>query len=167
MKHIKTLFILIMIFSFGTLIAQEGKIQKAVCEISSLGEGHVTGTVTFTVVKDGIKIVADIKGLTKGNHGFHIHNGTDCSKPEGHFNPESMGHGAPPDMMRHVGDLGNLIADAEGNAHYEYVDMMMSFEGKNSIIGHVVIIHAHEDDIVTQPSGNSGPMIACGKIEAK
>src|SRR5689334_19782284 len=33
----------------------------------------VNGKVTFTKVKEGIKIVADIDGLTPGKHGFHVH----------------------------------------------------------------------------------------------
>ena len=33
------------------------------------------------------------------------------------------------------------------------------------IIGKVVIIHDMPDDFTTQPSGNSGFKIACGKIE--
>lgn len=33
------------------------------------------------------------------------------------------------------------------------------------IIGKVVIIHDLPDDFLSQPSGNSGTKIACGKIE--
>ena len=32
------------------------------------------------------------------------------------------------------------------------------------ILGKVVIIHDMPDDFTTQPSGNSGTKIACGKI---
>lgn len=32
------------------------------------------------------------------------------------------------------------------------------------IMGKVVIIHDRPDDFTTQPSGNSGTKIACGKI---
>jgi Cu-Zn family superoxide dismutase len=164
---IKVMFVFVLALSFMNTEAQEKKTQKAVCELNALGGSNVSGTVTFTVVKDGLKIVADVKGLSPGKHGFHIHEGTDCDKPGGHFNPVDMRHGAPPDMMRHTGDMGNLVANSSGKAHYEYVDNMISFEGKNSIIGRVIIIHAHEDDLVGQPSGNSGQFVACGKIEMK
>ena len=33
------------------------------------------------------------------------------------------------------------------------------------IIGKVIIIHDSPDDFTSQPSGNSGTKIACGKIE--
>ena len=35
----------------------------------------------------------------------------------------------------------------------------------HEIIGKTMIIHAGPDDFHTQPSGNSGSMIACGKIK--
>lgn len=31
-----------------------------------------------------------------------------------HFNPNNMTHGAPGDEIRHAGDLGNIIANADG-----------------------------------------------------
>ena len=35
----------------------------------------------------------------------------------------------------------------------------------SEIIGKVIIIHDMPDDFTSQPSGNSGIKIACGKIE--
>lgn len=35
----------------------------------------------------------------------------------------------------------------------------------SDIIGKVIIIHDMPDDFTTQPSGNSGIKIACGRIE--
>lgn len=31
-----------------------------------------------------------------------------------HFNPDGLTHGAPEDEVRHAGDLGNIVANAEG-----------------------------------------------------
>jgi superoxide dismutase, Cu-Zn family len=128
------------------------------------------GTVTFTKVDGGIKIVADVEGLTPGKHGFHIHEKGDCTAPDGssaggHFNPDGVKHGGPKDAVRHVGDMGNLIAGKDGKAHYEWVDPLMSFSGPHNIIGRGVIVHGGEDDLVSQPSGNAGPRVACGVIE--
>jgi Cu-Zn family superoxide dismutase len=36
----------------------------------------------------------------------------------------------------------------------------------DEIIGRVIIIHDKPDDFTSQPSGNSGNKIACGKIVA-
>jgi Cu-Zn family superoxide dismutase len=75
-----------------------------------------------------------------------------------------MAHGAPTDHTRHSGDLGNIVADEKGMAMLEWVDPMMRLSGPNSIIGRAVIVHAKEDDLKTQPTGNAGPREACGVI---
>lgn len=38
-----------------------------------------------------------------------------------HFNPNNMTHGAPEDKVRHAGDLGNIVANADGNAFLNFV----------------------------------------------
>lgn len=144
-------------------------VHPAVCVLYPTEGNKVTGTVKFSEVPGGVKIVADLKGLTKGKHGFHIHECGDCTAPDGtsaggHFNPKAMNHGAPMDAMRHEGDMGNIEADESGNAHLEYVDKTLSFQGDASIIGRSVIVHQNEDDMKTQPTGNAGARIACGVI---
>jgi Cu-Zn family superoxide dismutase len=143
--------------------------QPAICVLYPTQGNKVTGTVKFTQVPGGVKVVADLQGLTKGKHGFHIHEFGDCNSPDGtsagaHFNPKSTNHGSPADAMRHDGDMGNIEADASGKAHLEYVDKTLSFSGDASIIGRSVIVHEKEDDMKTQPTGNAGARIACGVI---
>src|SRR6056297_1608411 len=82
-------------------------VEKAVCVLHPTEGNDVTGTVTFTKTETGIRIVADIQGLSQGKHGFHIHEYGDCSDPEGksaggHFNPTGDPHGGPDDAERHV-----------------------------------------------------------------
>lgn len=133
-------------------------------------EGNTAeGTVIFYKIKGGVRVVVDMKGLTPGKHGFHIHENGDCSAPDatsagGHFNPGMHEHGGPMDGKRHVGDMGNITADAQGNAHLDYIDTGMTFKGEDSIIGKSIIVHQNEDDLKTQPTGNAGPRIACGVI---
>jgi len=144
-------------------------VTKAVCVVYPTQGNTVTGIVTFTKADGGVKVVADLQGLTKGKHGIHIHECGDCSAADGssaggHFNPMAKSHGAPMDAMRHEGDMGNIEADDSGKAHMEYIDKNMSLEGANSIIGRSVIVHKNEDDLKTQPTGNAGARIACGVI---
>ena len=75
-----------------------------------------------------------------------------------------MPHAAPYDVQRHIGDLGNIRADASGIAKFSQVDHAARLDGPNSIIGHAVIIHADPDDYKTQPAGNAGKRVACGVI---
>lgn len=48
---------------------------------------------------------------------------------------------------------------------FAYMNILLDKIKINDIIGRVVIIHDMPDDFTTQPSGNSGTKIACGKIE--
>jgi Cu-Zn family superoxide dismutase len=125
--------------------------------------------VTFAATSDGVRIIADIGGLKPGKHGFHIHEHGDCGSSDlasagGHFNPTNKVHGGPDSAERHVGDLGNLEANASGFAHYDRVDKVISLNGPDSIIGKSVLLHEDPDDLTSDPSGNAGKRIACGVI---
>ena len=149
----------------------EGKTEKAICNLSPTQGNNVSGTITFTQNEKGVRVVADLQGLSKGKHGFHIHEFGDCNSPDGmsaggHYNPEGKSHGAPMDMSRHMGDMGNIEADKSGKAHLEYTDAMIKLNGPNSIVGKSVIVHKGADDLKSQPAGNAGPRVACGVIEA-
>jgi Cu-Zn family superoxide dismutase len=134
----------------------------------------VTGTVTFTATKDGVKVVADLTGLSPGKHGIHIHEKSDLSDPMlksagGHWNPDAQHHGGPTSESHHAGDLGNVTADADGKAHLEMTldGLTIGDGGKHDVVGHSIVVHAKEDDLKSDPAGNSGDRIAAGVIEAK
>jgi superoxide dismutase, Cu-Zn family len=183
----KRLSLIILILSLGLITFQQGygqkgmaastggmqmgktAVQKAICVLTPTQGNTAGGTITFQMTDKGMKVTADLTGLSQGKHGFHIHEFGDCSAPDGtsaggHFNPEAKPHGGPMDMNRHEGDMGNVTADATGKAHLEYVDPMLTFTGDKSIIGRAVILHKDEDDLKSQPVGNAGPRIACGVI---
>lgn len=156
-------------FSFSSPVALAQEPTKAIAVLHPTKGSDVQGIVTFTKSGEEIKIVADITGLTPGKHGFHIHVYGDCSSPDGnsaggHFNPTNNPHAAHDAAQRHVGDLGNLEADASGKAHLELTDNVMTMSGEKSIIGRSVIVHEKEDDLKSQPVGNAGGRLACGVI---
>src|SRR5215212_275373 len=146
------------------------KVTYAVAMVEGLGEHKVKGKVTFTQKEDGVEIVGEFTGLQPGQHGFHVHEFGDCSMADGkcaggHFNPTGMPHAGPEDAKRHVGDLGNIKADGQGHASYKRVDDVISLNGRNSIVGRSLIVHAKPDDFKTQqPPGNAGDRIGCGVI---
>lgn len=72
-----------------------------------------------------------------------------------HYNPTSCPH------PYHAGDLPPLIEN-NGTA---YMSVLLGKFSIKEIVGKVIIIHDMIDDFSTQPSGNSGKKIACGKIE--
>jgi superoxide dismutase, Cu-Zn family len=137
------------------------------------GQDNVAGTVTFTPAANGVKVHAEITGLTpNGKHGFHIHEKGDLSAPDlmsagSHFNPGGHKHGGPDASDRHGGDLGNLEADGSGKATYDATIQGITLgEGANGIVGKSVIVHEKADDLKTDPSGNSGARIGGGVIKA-
>lgn len=149
--------------------ADVDKISKAVCVLHPTEGNSVKGTVWFTEENGKISVKADVEGLTEGKHGFHIHEYGDCTAADGtsaggHFNPEGVDHAGHEDSTRHVGDLGNLTAGADGKASLSLTDDRMSFHGKHSIIGRAIIVHAGEDDLKSQPTGDAGGRVACGVI---
>jgi Cu-Zn family superoxide dismutase len=145
------------------------EVTKAICVVHPLGGSKVTGKVVFTQVSGGVEVNAELTGLAEGEHGFHVHEFGDCSMADGtcagaHFNPTGAPHGGPDDAKRHVGDLGNIKADASGKATYKRVDKLLALNGPNSIIGRAIIVHAAPDDLKSQPSGNAGARVGCGVI---
>lgn len=137
-------------------------------------EGNAAnGRVTFTSVEGGVRVVAEVSGLSEGPHGLHIHENGDCSAPDassagGHYAPDGSPHGAPNDPagQRHAGDLGNIEASDDGTARYERIDTVIQMSGPASILGRGVIVHSGQDDYTSQPSGDAGDRLACGVIEA-
>lgn len=140
--------------------------SELVAVVHSTEGSKVSGTVTFTKTADGVQVQGELSGLSEGNHGFHIHQYGDCTASDGtsaggHFNPAGNDHAAPSDSARHMGDMGNIEADAEGNATVDYVDAVITLD---QIRGRAVILHGGEDDLSSQPSGAAGPRKACGVI---
>ncbi len=143
-------------------------VTRAIAVMQPTRGNRVRGIVSFTGVAGGVRIEADITGLTPGRHGFHVHQWGDVSGPDGrsaggHFDPHGTGHALPTGEPRHVGDLGNLEADESGAARYERVDSQIALRGTNSIVGRGLVIHALADD-GGQPTGNAGARVAMGVI---
>jgi superoxide dismutase, Cu-Zn family len=146
--------------------------QVAVTVLSPSANSQVRGQVTFTEETEGVRVIANVEGLTPGPHGFHIHEKGDCSAADfasagPHFNPNQVPHGSPTDPQHHAGDFGNLEANQQGVARYERVFNWLSFKGTNSILGRAVIVHEKADDLKSQPAGNAGARLACGIISQK
>ncbi|KAK7084986.1 Superoxide dismutase [Cu-Zn] [Halocaridina rubra] len=111
-------------------------------------------------------------------HGFHVHEnsvtGGSCASTGGHFNPEEVVHGGPKDEVRHVGDLGNIEVDENGELHgYIISDRIVAFTGKHSIIGKALVLHSGVDDLGTggdegsRTTGNAGGRLACCTVHMK
>ncbi|KAE8666737.1 Superoxide dismutase [Hibiscus syriacus] len=147
--------------------------KKAVAVLK--GKSKVEGVVTLTQEDDGPTTVnVRVTGLTPGLHGFHLHEYGDttngCISTGAHFNPNSMTHGSPEDKVRHAGDLGNIVANADGVAEATMVDKQIPLSGPNAVIGRAFVVHELEDDLgkggheLSLTTGNAGGRLACGVV---
>jgi Cu-Zn family superoxide dismutase len=131
----------------------------------------VTGQVQFTQKGDKVLVTGEVRGLKpNAEHGFHVHEKGDCSSGDGmstggHFNPDGKAHGAHAQSEHHAGDLPSLKADASGTARFSFESTTLSVgAGRADVVGRGLIVHRDPDDFKTQPTGNSGPRLACGVI---
>lgn len=102
--------------------------RHAIC-ILYPNNSSVKGIAAFSQqsLQTPVKIALTVKGLNpNGKHGIHIHEFGDltsgCETAGPHFNPHNKKHGGPFEKERHVGDLGNLIADPYGNSYMCFKD---------------------------------------------
>lgn len=140
--------------------------EKAEAQLKPTAGNTVNGVVSFSSAGQKIRVVAEVRGLTPGAHGFHIHEKGDCSAPDGssaggHYNPQGKHHGHPDNEQHHAGDMPQLIADSSGLAR---MTAYLSDLEMKALPGLSVIVHASPDDFKTQPTGNSGARQACGVI---
>ena len=136
--------------------------------VTPVNDSKISGWIHFhKQERKKVTVKAEIKGLKpKQKYGFHVHKYGDC-RENGKNAGAHLGsyrknkkHGSADSEERHMGDLGNLVAGEDGTAIYKKtVNMCMRKLG-----GRSVIIHAQEDDLKSQPSGNAGSYIGCGII---
>lgn len=152
-------------------MAQFSLVTSASAVLQPTENSEVGGEVIFQPDEEGQEMVVrgKIYGLTPGEHGFHIHAVGDCSAKDassagGHFNPYNMQHGGPGAARHHLGDLGNITANADGTAEFTLTAPRLGFSGPVSILQRAVVVHADADDLESDPSGNAGGRLACGVI---
>lgn len=142
----------------------------AKCDIDPSCSGKVRGTLNLTSLGTQTKVRCDLRGLSPGLHGLHVHRCGDlsagCESTCDHYNPENQQHGGPTGPNRHRGDFGNIFVNTDGICTDEIVADVTLKE----ILGRAFVIHQDEDDLgkgdnaESQITGNAGKRIACGII---
>lgn len=146
---------------------------SAAAELRDAGN-RVVGQAVLTEVSGGVRIVLEASGLTPGAKGVHLHAVGKCEPPAfasagDHLNPEQRQHGLLNPAGPHAGDLPNITIDAGGKGRLEtFTERVSLGSGSTSLFdddGTALVIHAQSDDFRTDPSGNTGPRIACGIVQ--
>ena len=135
--------------------------------------GQPIGTANIIGGPHGIMLRVEVEPgeLSPGWHGIHFHQIGDCSdigvfkRSGGHVGLIEGGHGLLNPMGPEAGDIPNLYAHSTGSAGYEIFTNFMTVEQLFDADGTALVIHANEDDHISQPIGGSGPRVACGVIE--
>lgn len=170
MKYLLPLTLLIM----GCTSQQKKEVKPELVAITSVHSENkqIHGDIKIEELKDEIKVTTDIKGLKPDSKlGFHIHEKGVCDGPGyktagDHLNPGKHEHGRPESSERHLGDMGNLVTNAQGISRQVILLPKSEANDVKMIIGKAILIHEKEDDLKSSPSGNSGERIACGIIKA-
>ncbi len=147
--------------------------------------GSAQGAVRFYETDDGLRVTASLSGLDANQaHGFHLHQNPDCGPGDSdndgqmeaagaagaHWDPHNTdNHGAPEDdpmSGKHLGDLGNVMAGADGTVEADFeVDAYRP--GEHSVVGLAIVVHSGRDDLETDPGGGSGQRVGCGAVEGR
>ncbi|WP_273403297.1 superoxide dismutase [Cu-Zn] SodC [Actinobacillus porcinus] len=180
----KALLALALVAATGTAVAQMDKpnasesLKISVQLLDPVKGNQDVGFVSVTESKYGLVFTPELKGLTAGVHGFHIHENPSCDAKEkdgkltaglaagGHWNPNgAKAHGFPWSDEAHLGDLPALYVDAEGNATHPVLAPRL--KSLADIKGRSIMIHAGGDNHSDEPKplGGGGARMACGVIK--
>ncbi len=126
---------------------------------------NIKGMLLLYRFKKGTIVIVDVSGLPEnesGFYGFHIHEGYFCTgnqtdpfaDAKGHYDMNGKEH------PKHLGDMPVLM----GNRGLAWGAFYTERFYPGEVAGRTVIIHDASDDYQSQPSGNAGKKIACGRI---
>jgi Cu-Zn family superoxide dismutase len=166
-KFVLVLMAFFMLCVSGPSFAESG---SAIIRGTEKGSKRA-GWAWFQDTEQGLRVVARVKNLTPGKHGFHIHNFGFCGEKGlnagDHFNPDGAPHGF---LLKnghggaHAGDLGNIEVGPDGAGKLDIVIHGLTLAGgKYSVGGRSLVVHEKEDNF-GQPAGNAGARIGCGTI---
>jgi superoxide dismutase, Cu-Zn family len=175
-KNPTVAFLRVSLMSAVLVLAACGTGRSAIANLDSRSGSLTTGSATFTESGDKVTLSLEVAGATPGLHGAHIHQNGDCgatidadaASAGGHWNPAGVSHG-PADPGHHLGDLGNIEIGQDGRGTLKVTKQAWKIGDGSAqdVVGKALVIHGGQDDLATDPAGNSGSRVACGVIGEK
>jgi Cu-Zn family superoxide dismutase len=169
----KTFLCAMLMISSYAAVAADLTVQLQIAgEKGAMGEA---GSVTISESHYGLVFTPNLKGLTPGLHGFHLHQNASCAPVEkdskvipaggagGHFDPAASNKHGTPWGDGHLGDLPPLFVDANGNATQPVLAPRLKM---NDLKGLSLMVHAGADNHADHPAalGGGGARMACGVL---
>lgn len=145
-------------------------------KVSQEGITDEIGNIKVSESEFGLVFTPELKGLSPGVHGFHVHQNPSCDPlgkdgkvtaagaAGGHYDPENAKKHASPWGDGHLGDLPALYVDAEGNARLPVLAPRLT--KLDQIKGRALMVHEGGDNYSDHPMplGGGGGRMACGVI---
>ena len=142
-------------------------------------EGKTIGRLTLRGGESAVVARIEIQpGVLKpGWHGAHFHSVGDCSdtakfqNSKGHVNLDGSKHGLLNAEGPDEGDLPNIFAAGDGSVNAEISTLLIGLRAQDQepglldADGSALVIHANEDDHMSQPIGGAGDRVACAVIK--
>lgn len=147
-------------------------LAKAVCVLRGAPGVHGVIRLQQPGTSPSVSVSGRVTGLVPGSkHGLRVLLfGDESDGPNnlgGIFNPFNKLHcGRGGGEDRPIGALGNITADAEGTASFDFSDAVLKLFGPLSILGRALGVTEREDDCGASgsPDGNAGAVLAAGVI---
>jgi Cu-Zn family superoxide dismutase len=144
---------------------------SAIAVLLATSGSSVHGVVTFVRMADVTLVNANFSGFKPNSrHRIQISERGDCTARDASsagepFSPASSTRGSPPATQRNNTDVGNIRADAKGEAYetFEMADGAFG-TGEDSIIGRGLIVQAGRGDVNSPPATQPAARQACGVI---
>ncbi|MDX2056040.1 MAG: superoxide dismutase family protein [Polyangiaceae bacterium] len=121
-------------------------LAKAEATVTPIGGATLTGTASFQLVGNGVKLKLDVTNCPTGDHAVHLHMNSTCADPGGHWIPNGE---IVPVITCSAGMVGSLNFTGDA-ASWE-----VGTNGTNDVAKYTIVIHA---------DSNGGTQLACGEI---
>jgi Cu-Zn family superoxide dismutase len=153
-------------------IAAADETTVVVHEVDTEGVGAAIGEIGFVDTEFGLLITPNISGAAPGLHGTHVHANPSCAPAEtngsmvpagaagGHYDPENTGQHLGPFGEGHLGDLPNIVVEADGTASLPVLAPRLTVA---DLEGRSIMLHAGADRYDNEDMG--GGRMYCGVVE--
>lgn len=137
--------------------------------------GDAIGMAELTQTPHGVLVHVRVSDLPPGAKGIHFHRTAQCAADDGftssngHHGEGEGEHGLLNAAGPGMGDLGNIFVGSDGVGEMQFFkDGVFLTEGEMPLLdadGTAIVIHAEQDDQITQPIGGAGARIVCGIVD--